>query len=197
MNAVMLSELFGGTDRYKLLKCFYEQPDRSLGPREAATISSIDPGNASRWLRKWAALGLLVTTQVSGHTKYAAARDPALAPLLQLFQQDKLIFQQLRDVVGELGSKVLAAVVFGSVAAGKDAAQSDVDVILITQLSRLQSQSAFKTLSREIGRSIDVQAFTPKEWENAVRTGDPFAVSVLSEPIVELKGNLYGVEKAG
>ena len=48
MNTRLMSELLGGTARYKALRSLFEQPGKRFGARELAKAAGIDPGNASR-----------------------------------------------------------------------------------------------------------------------------------------------------
>ena len=190
MTTARYSELFGGADRYKALKCLFGNPTRTFGARELAAEAQIDPGNASRWLRRWADAGLLERTQVLQYPRYGVARDPALDQLQKFFQQDSALVDQLRERVARLGPRVTSAAVFGSVARGEATGSSDVDLILVTDMSRLEAQAAFKALARKIGRQIDVLPFTHQQWQESVSTKNPLAMSILATPPLILKGSL-------
>jgi predicted nucleotidyltransferase len=196
MHAALYSELFGGVDRYKALRCLFEHPDRAFGPRELATEARIDPGNASRWLRRWADAGLLVRTSINRSVKYSASGDSSLEPLQRLFQQDSELAGQLREVVSSLGKRVSEAAIFGSAAKGTDTASSDVDVLLITSLSRLQAQRSFMPLARSIGRPINVVTFTYEQWAKSVEQQNPFVMELLSQPFVRLLGSVHAFAQA-
>jgi DNA-binding transcriptional ArsR family regulator len=116
VNTELFSELFGGADRYRALRCLFENPGRTFGARELAAQAQIDPGNASRWLRRWADAGLLEKTYVLKYPRYRPADDPTLKPLHQLFQQESEVIRQLRERISKLGNRVEAAAVFGSTA---------------------------------------------------------------------------------
>jgi hypothetical protein len=88
---------------------------------------------------------------------------------------------------------VEVAAIFGSSARGEAGADSDIDVLLIaSRLSRLEAQAHFKPTGRKLGRAVNVQVYPPKAWSTAVDAKDPLVRDILSNPLVLLKGELYG-----
>ena len=189
-----MSELLGGAGRYKALRCLFEHPDKGYGPRELAAETGVDPGNLSRWLRRWADLGLLERRTQSRQTVYVASMDPALAPLRTLLQQDSELVRVLRERLAELKAPVVAAAVFGSSARGEAHADSDIDLLLVTDASRLQAQAHFKPAGRALGRPVNVLTFTPDQWAKAMRSGDELVAEILRNPIIPLQGELNAAQ---
>lgn len=190
MNTLLLTELFGGAGRYKALRCLFENADRSFGTRELASAADVDPGNASRWLRRWAELGLLDCHTERGKAVYKASLDPSLVPLRLLLQQDSEMARLLRARLDEFEEDVEAAAIFGSAARGELRAESDIDLLLIgAELSRLNAQAHFKTVGRALGRPVNVQVFTQQAWESAAGSHDHFVGDILANPLVVLKGS--------
>jgi predicted nucleotidyltransferase len=158
MNTALMTELLGGSGRFRALQCLYAQADRTFGTRELASAAHIDPANASRWLRRWADVGLLERLTERGQSVFKASRDPSLAPLKLLLQQEGELASALRQELKALPVEVEAAAIFGSMASGEADADSDVDVLLIApDISRLDAQAHFKPLGRKLGRPINVQ----------------------------------------
>jgi predicted nucleotidyltransferase len=188
MNAALLTELFGGAGRYKALRCLFEYANRSFATRELATAAGIDPGNASRWLRRWADLGLLERHTERGQTLFQASKDPALTSLRLLLQQDSETAQVLRTQLETLNEVVDTALIFGSAACGETHADSDIDLLLIApKLSKLSAQAHFKAAGRKLGRPVNVQVFTAQAWQAALESGDTFVHDVVAKPVVTLK----------
>lgn len=186
-----MTELLGGSARYKVLRCVYEHPDRIFATRELAGLAGIDPGNASRWFRRWADVGLLERHIERGRTLFRASRDPSLAPLRQLLQHHNETAIVLRERVKDLGLAVERAAIFGSTARGEAGPDSDIDVLLIASgLSRLKAQAHFKSTGRRLGRPVNVQVYTPDAWATAAGDKDPFVSNIASSPLVMLKGDL-------
>ena len=194
MNTRLMSELLGGASRYKALRCLFERPDKGFGARELAASAGIDPSNASRWLRRWADVGILERRTERRQTVYVASTDPALAPLRLLLQQDSEAVRILRDSLSELEGHVSAAAVFGSVARGEATPDSDLDLLLITDLPRLQTQAHFKAAGRKLGRPVNVLSFTQAKWDEAKESHDELVEEILHNPIVVLQGALSAAQ---
>lgn len=194
MNTATMSELLGGLGRYRALRCLYEQPGRAFGTRELAGLAGIDPANASRWLRRWSAVGLVDRRMERGVPVFQASRDPSLTPLAQLLQQDTRTSQLLSQGVNKLGNKIEAAAIFGSAAKGEAEAASDIDLLLLTDLPQLKAQALFKSAGRDLGRPVNVLAYSPAAWREAIRKGDAFVAEVLNSPVVLLKGDIRAAQ---
>lgn len=191
----LMHELFGGVERSKVLAHLFENCERDFGPQDVAKATGVDSGNASRLLRRWVAAGLLQKTTVSGRPRYRVASDPSLPHLVAFCVHQSTTVQRLRQRVHELGEDIQVAALFGSTASGRTHSTSDIDVVLLTTMSRLESQSLFKSLSRELGRPINVLAYTQQKWLEQVREADLFAMGILESPLVELKGDLRGIAR--
>jgi predicted nucleotidyltransferase len=194
MNSMLMSELLGGAARYKALRCLFEQPDKGFGARELASTAGIDPGNASRWLRRWAAVGLLDQRTDHRRTVYVASADPGLVPLRALLQQDSEVVRVLRESLDAISDEVSTAAIFGSVARGDTHADSDIDLLLVTDLSPLKAQAHFKPAGRTLGHAVNVLTFTQKTWDQAVRNGNELVADILHGAVIVLKGDPHAAQ---
>jgi len=194
MNAALMAELVGGMARFRALRCLFEDPAREFGTRELAFAAGIDPGNASRWLRRWTEVGLVERRDERGTPLFKAAGDPALHPLAELMQQASHGTEVLRARVESLDA-VRAAAIYGSAARAESGRDSDIDLLLITTLPQLKAQALFKPVGRELRRPVNVLAYTPVEWQKANVSGDAFVREIRSRPLIILKGDLDAAAK--
>ncbi|MBY0268773.1 MAG: MarR family transcriptional regulator [Burkholderiales bacterium] len=79
---VLLRELFGGDERYRILLTLYGQPDRALPLRRLASTAQVDPGNASKLLKRLAAAGLCERVDDESRPTFRAPRDHPVTGLL-------------------------------------------------------------------------------------------------------------------
>ncbi len=100
----------------------------------------------------------------------------------RLYEQ---VLDQLRDrLVSELGAKIEAIVVYGSVARREDNADSDIDVLIISSVKKAISDSVF-----DIAFDIDLKYetlttltfYTPEEFLDSLARGEPLLREVLQE----------------
>lgn len=97
----------------------------------------------------------------------------------------------LRDFTGrimeELGGSINSIVVYGSVARKEASKESDIDILII---SNLKEKIAEKTL--DISYDVDLKYntatslvhLTPKEIEHRINVGSPFIEDILKEGVV-------------
>ncbi|MTV37877.1 nucleotidyltransferase domain-containing protein [Duganella radicis] len=189
MNSAMFAELFGGAARFRALRCLFEQPGRTFGLRELANEAQVDSGNLSRWLQRWSALGLVTTAEKAG---YRASPDPALQPLVQLFQQSSEIVTALKQLFAELPN-VESAVLFGSVARQQESAHSDVDILIIGDTSEIRINALLRPLERQFERAFNASVFSRSMIKQLQNQGNEFVATLLDGPLLLLKGDPHGL----
>ncbi|NNU44763.1 nucleotidyltransferase domain-containing protein [Ramlibacter montanisoli] len=89
----------------------------------------------------------------------------------------------MSEQVETLGEKVEAAAIFGSAARGESDATSDIDVLLLTDLPQLKAQALFKATGRELGRPVNVLAYSPAAWRQALADRNAFVLELLRSPL--------------
>ena len=78
---------------------------------------------------------------------------------------------------------------FGSVAAGREAAHSDVDLMVIGNIGLRKLSSCLSGVSAQVGREINPHVLTEGEYRNRLKTKDHFVTHVLSGPKLFVRGN--------
>lgn len=189
MNELTLSEVFGSVGRFRALRALFAEPGRGFGQRELAAQAGIDPGSVARLLKRWVQTGLVTRRQQDGLPRYYASTDPSLAPLSLLMQQDSRLVQTLREALAGIDG-VAVALVFGSVARGDAGAGSDVDLLVLGDVSELKLNAALKPAGRALGRAVHATAFTIESFKNQLRGGESFAQEIVQGPRIALIGAL-------
>jgi len=91
---------------------------------------------------------------------------------------------------------VEVAAIFGSVASGTDTAASDIDVIVIGDVSELRLNADLAPLGRKYGHKINAGVWTAGEIGWLLVEGDVVIRSILGGNIVPLKGELPSLPNA-
>ena len=186
MKNAILSELFGGAQRFALLRALYQNPACNYTTIELARMAGADRGNVSRWLRRWAEVGLTKRVAHGQHITYQASNDPLLAGLTDMARRSDEI---VNDIAHGLPDEAETAVIFGSVARGEESAGSDVDVLVLgDHLSSLKVNAQLKPVGRKHHREIHANVVSRKEFEAKLAEGEGFASNVVSQPIIPVKG---------
>ncbi|MFJ4293085.1 nucleotidyltransferase domain-containing protein [Cupriavidus sp. NPDC089707] len=190
-----MAELFGGEQRFALLRALYMSPGKQYAPAELARLTGADSGNVTRWLRRWAEVGLVVRHQDGRNVLYRASESPALVGLTDIVRRSDAVLDDIRAALPE---ETEVAAIFGSVARGEEKAESDLDVLVLGEdLSSIRINALLKAVGRKHGRDIHASVFSRSEFEEMLAGGNSFAVGVMQQPMILLIGELaHGGTKA-
>jgi predicted nucleotidyltransferase len=182
-----LATLFGGRTKARVLEVLLSNPGESYHLRGLAQAAGTDSGNTSKLLRSLAEDGLVLASPDSHSTRYTInLRSPLVEPLRQLFASAGALMVDLRAVAERLAAAYVG--VFGSFAAGSGDASSDVDVLVVGELSAVAAQSAFKSVGRKHRKTINVVAVSPPDFVRQLAEGSAFWASVAAGRRIDLKG---------
>jgi predicted nucleotidyltransferase len=182
-----LAYLFGSHAKARLLQVLFSNPHDAYHLRGLATAAGVESGNAVKMLRGLVAAQLVKQVADARGTRYQADdRSPLFAALRQLFLAADALLQDLRSVAGNLQAEEVH--VFGSMARGTAAADSDIDILVVGDLSTIEAQAAFKPVARKHKREVSVLVVDPDTLRKQAAEGTPFWQDVLAHPVITLKG---------
>jgi predicted nucleotidyltransferase len=90
-----------------------------------------------------------------------------------------------------------SAFVFGSVANGTEDADSDIDLMVIGEISLSKVSSLLSTVGNRLGREINPHVMSSVEFCKRVREKDHFVTSVLATPKIFVEGSENVLEGMG
>lgn len=183
-----LSALFGGEIKPRLLQALFFGPHKAYHLRGLANAVGANAGNVSRALPALLETRLVkVVYDARGAQYQADESSPLYQPLRQLLLADSELVNDLKAVAGEL--PIESAFVFGSVARGTDGHDSDVDVLVVGDVSTVKAMAAFRPVARKHGREINVMAVSRQEMAQRTAQGAEFWRDVWQNRRIVLKGS--------
>lgn len=187
--------LFPGTRR-KVLGLVFGQPDRAYALGELIKLAGAGSGAVQREVQRLTGSGLLAVDTVDRQRLYRANREaPIFDELCSLVAKTLGPVPRLAGAVEAAGGTISAAMIYGSVARGTDRADSDIDLLLVSD--RMSLEDVFALLGpveEELGRKISPTVYTVDEFDQRVREGNPFLKRVLAGTHIVLKGDMDAVE---
>ena len=84
----------------------------------------------------------------------------------------------LRDALAELSEQIAVAFVYGSLAQGTGKANSDVDVMVIGDVSFGEVVSAIQPAQKTIGREVNPSVYSEREYRAKLQAKHHFLTSV-------------------
>lgn len=158
-----------GDDNRRLLSLLLMRPGQGFHLREVARLTGVDAGNAQRALKRLAQAGLVIGTRTGNQLRYEANRDsPVFAELQGLFRKTAGLADVLRGALEPLAPRIEFAFVFGSVARGEEGPSSDVDLLVVGDVTFNEVVMAIYPLHALIGREVNPVVLTHAEFRQRV-----------------------------
>jgi predicted nucleotidyltransferase len=176
-----LRNLLFGQTRGSVLALLYGTPDQPFFVRQIARQTEISSvGAVQRELETLAAVGLISRSTLGNQVFYQANREhPAYAELHSLIAKTLGIFQQLRSALAPLAKRISVAFVYGSIAAGEEKAGSDVDLMVIGDVTLDEVLQCLAPAERAIGRPINPTVYSLSEFKSKLHARNHFLSAVM------------------
>ncbi len=172
-----LADVLFTSVQQRVLGLLFGQPGRRFQSAELIRLAGSGTGATHRLLKRLAESGL-VRVSAEGHQKYyqANAASPVFEEMTGLIRKTVGLVEPLREALAPLGDRIRAAFVYGSVASGQDRADSDIDLMVISE--DLDYPTVFESVQaaeRQLGRTVSPNLMTPEEWRRKRSQPDSFA----------------------
>jgi predicted nucleotidyltransferase len=102
----------------------------------------------------------------------------------------------LRKALAPVADRIELALVYGSVASGKEGPRSDVDLMLVGELKFEEAIHALTRAEKSLRREINPHVYGAQEFRAKLAGTEPFLRRLLDEPKIALIGNLHDFEKS-
>lgn len=188
----LASELFTKT-RQRVLGLLFGHPDRTFRLSELIDLAGAGTGAVQREVARLVASGLVSMLTRHGVKLYKANESsPIFGEICSIVEKTTGVADQLRRALAPLEKGVVLVILFGSVAKETDRADSDIDLLVVTDA--LMLRDVFQTLApvqERLGRRINPILYTRAEFDTRRRNHNPFMTKVLSGKHRVLLGELH------
>lgn len=168
----------------RVLGVLFGAPDRSFYASELIRTAGTGSGAAQRELARLEDSGLVVARRI-GHQKHyqANAASPLFSELRNIVLKTVGLTEPLRDALKPLSSAIRVAFVYGSVAKATDRAESDIDLMVVSDtLTYADVFGALERPARTLGRQVNPTVYTAAEFSKRARAENAFITKVLEQP---------------
>lgn len=182
--------LFTGTQQ-RVLALLFGQPGRSFFTKELIDLAAVGSGGVQRELARLQQSGLVTQTLIGNRKHYQANPDaPIFDELCGIARKMLGPAEVLREALAPLADVLPLALLYGSVASGRDTARSDVDVLLVSDTLTLeQAYEALAPAEQQLGRPVSPTLYTPTEFRRRLEQRNPFLLKLLAGDTVALMGD--------
>jgi predicted nucleotidyltransferase len=183
--------------RQKLLAAVFLSPEKWWYLSELASHLGTSPSSLQRELDSLTESGVLERKQ-DGRRIYCKVKadSPVFNPLRELFSKTVGLVPTLQSEMAKFRSRIRWAAIYGSVARGEEAPESDIDLVLVGDLATSDLLPTLRRMERQFGREVNLTRYSEKEFRDKTRSGDHFLKSVTKGKAITLMGSLDDLEKA-
>ena len=187
--------LFGKTRRV-VLSLLYGHADEAFYIRYIVRVAGAGHGAVQRELRQLSNAGVIQRT-VRGRQVYYQANQkcPVFTELKSLIIKTAGIGDILKDALAPLVDRINVAFIYGSMAQGKESKGSDVDIMVVGNVTFGDIVGRFGPAQEMLGREINPTVYPLAEFQSKVAAGHHFLKEVLAKDKVYLIGDEHELER--
>lgn len=175
----------------QLLRLLFGQPGKSFYSKEIVDRADIGTGTVLRELEKLSRAGLVTVKKVGNQKHYQAnPASPVFEELKGIVRKTIGLADPLRLALEQFKDRTKVAFIYDSVAKGSDTAESDIDLMLISdQLTYPDLLVSFSELESQLGRQINSTIYTVEEFRSKLTAENNFVARVIEQPQIFLIGS--------
>ncbi len=133
METISLSDALFTKTQQRVLRLLYGKPEDTFYLNEIVRLADVGKGTIKRELERMLAAGLITLTRIGNQNHYQAnSQCPIYGELLGIVRKTFGVADVLKSALAPLSDQIDYAFVYGSIAKGNAGAQSDVDLLVIT-----------------------------------------------------------------
>lgn len=176
--------------RRQVLALLLLRPDEKFYVRELERLTGISAGSLHRELKAMAQAGLLIRERQGNQVLYRADRSCSIfEELASIFRKTVGLATLLKDALAPIASKIRVAFVFGSVAAGKQQAHSDLDICVLGEVELLDVVKALGSIPESLQREINPVVMSVTRFIDQLAQHERFAERLWDEPKIFVIGD--------
>ena len=185
-----LGELLLGRTRSRLLATLYDKPDTHFFVRQLARHIHGSAGTVQRELTTLTSVGLIRRNNHENQVLYQANPDhPIFAELHSLLAKTNGVYSMLGEELMSLSRDIEFAFVYGSFARGEEKAASDIDLMVIGEVTLDDLLARLSPIEKSLSRPINPTVYSRQELRSKIQADNHFLRAIQNAPLVFLIGD--------
>lgn len=188
-NEPLSATLFSKT-RLAVLSILFSHADEAYYLRQIARSVGVGIGSLQRELNKLTNAGIILR-MVRGKQVYYQANSqcPVFPELKSLIVKTTGATEVIKSALTSLTNHIRVAFIYGSVARMQDRKKSDVDLMIIGDVTFAEVVSALDKAQQQVGREINPTVYPPSEFQSKLSKGNHFLRALMRETKLFLTGD--------
>ena len=176
----------------KVYLWIYGQPERSYHLSELRRLTGLGSASLQREINRLVVAGLANSTLKGNQRQISANRQsPLFKELSDLTRKVMGAAALITEALRPIEQKIEVAFLYGSVAKQSDRAESDIDIMMIgSDLTLGEVLEQLLPVEEMLCRKVNPICYTVREFKKRLSDTDSFVNKVLSQPLIQLFGNM-------
>jgi predicted nucleotidyltransferase len=185
-----LSRILFGRTRGAILALLFGHADETFYLRQIVRASGYGLGPVQRELKLLTGAGIIKRTVRGRQVYFQANSDSAIFPELKsLIAKTSGVGDTLRNALSPVASLIKVAFVYGSIASGAETQRSDIDLLIVGDVSFSDVVTKLQPAQKVLGRETNPTVYSNAEFRAKLREKSHFLASVLDGPKIYLIGD--------
>jgi predicted nucleotidyltransferase len=192
----LLSRILFGKTRGAILALLFGRPDEKFYLRQVVRASGYGLGPVQRELKLLTGAGIIRRTQSGRQVYFQANREsPVFPELKSLVAKTVGVGDALRRALAPMKPLIRVAFIFGSTAHGEEKPGSDIDLLIVGQVSFSDVVLNLQAPQNALGREINPTVYSSAEFRAKLREKHPFVTSVIDGKKIYVIGDEGELER--
>lgn len=182
--------------RQKILRLTFLNPEKQFYLREFTNLTNTSPGAIERELKKLTSAGILSIERVNTKKLYSANRNnPIFEELKNIIIKTFGIVDLIKKALLPFKNDIKLAVIFGSFVKGEFVASSDIDLLIVSEISYRNLVKITTPLEKIFQRAINLNVYSINEFKSKYTSDHHFIKSVFASEVIYLIGEINDAGK--
>lgn len=186
----LLSELLSSISRSEVFRVLFDGQMREFYFREMERMVSVSASGLKAELAKLIKMDLLVQEKDGNRLYFKANTVHPLYPLIVELVEKTVGIEAVLKQSLETHREIDIAFIFGSVAQNSEKAHSDIDLVVIGEITLRSLVKILSPLQEKFGREINPHVYSHEEFKERIKKKDHFVSSLMKAEKKMIKGNL-------
>jgi len=190
--------LFTRTQR-NVLGLLYADPEKSFYTKEILRLTGMGVATIKRELDRMLEAGILTLTKIGNQHHYQAnPQCPIYDELLSIVSKTFGIADVIKFALTGVESQIDMAFVFGSIAKNSETANSDIDLLVVSEsLAYADLMAVLVEAETSINRPVNPSIYTMEQIKTRLKENNAFVTRVMEQPKIWIKGIENDIRKIG
>ena len=194
-----LADALFTTTQQRVLALLFGQPYRSFFTSELIKLTGSGSGAVQRELQRLASSRLVNVTSIGTQKHYQAnSASPVYHELIGIVRKTVALVEPIQQALEPLADRITLAILYGSVAQGRDTADSDIDLLVVADAMMLEDlYAALAPVESSLDRKVSPALYTVSEFDTRRSNKHSFLMRVLEGEHLVLIGREDGKPATG